>query len=161
ARFGRGGFDYMGNATVDLAVWREARAAWVANAPRRLADAAAALVPLAGVIPAERTRWRDWLLAVRLHQWLKNLLVFVPLLASHRFIEAAATLDALLAFLAFGLCASGVYLLNDLVDLPADRRHPRKRSRPFAAGRLPLVQGLVAAPLLSLAGFDLAWTVAP
>lgn len=160
-RFGRGGFDYMGNATVDLAVWRDARAAWVANAPARLATAAAAIAPVAGVIPAERAGLRDWLQAARLHQWLKNLLVFVPLLASHRFLEPAATLDALLAFLAFGLCASGVYLLNDLVDLPADRRHPRKRSRPFAAGRLPLVQGLVAAPLLSLAGLVLAWNVAP
>ena len=160
-RFGRGGFDYMGNTGVDLAVWRDSRMAWVVNAPPRLAAAAAGLVPVAGVIPARSAGLRDWLQAARLHQWLKNLLVFLPLLASHRFLEAAAVADAALAFLAFGLCASGVYLLNDLVDLAADRRHPRKRSRPFAAGRLPLAQGLVAAPLLSLAGFALGWWVAP
>ena len=64
-------------------------------------------------------------------QWLKNLLVFVPVLTSHRFLEAPAVADALLAFAAFSLCASGVYLLNDLLDLDADRRHPRKRHRPL------------------------------
>ena len=71
---------------------------------------------------------RAWIAALRLHQWLKNLLVFLPLLASHRFLEPTAVIPAAsLAFVAFGLCASGVYVLNDLLDLPADRVHPRKR----------------------------------
>ena len=65
--------------------------------------------------------------ALRLHQWLKNVLMFVPLLAAHRIQEPALLLQAALAYLAFGLCASSVYLLNDLLDLPADRQHPRKR----------------------------------
>ena len=66
-----------------------------------------------------------------------------------------------LAFFSFCLCASGVYLLNDLLDLDADRHHPRKRLRPFAAGTLPLAAGLVAAPLLTLAAFALALAISP
>jgi 4-hydroxybenzoate polyprenyltransferase len=93
---------------------------------------------------------------LRPHQWSKNLLVFVALVAAHRLFDPHALLAAALAFAAFCLCASGAYVLNDLVDLDADRRHPRKRARPFAAGRLPIPAGLVAAPSLTLAAFALA-----
>jgi len=94
--------------------------------------------------------------AVRLHQWVKNLLIFVPLVLSHRFTDTAALLQAGLGFFAFGLCASAMYLINDLVDLEADRQHPDKRRRPFAAGELSVRFGLLLAPLLLLAGFGLA-----
>jgi 4-hydroxybenzoate polyprenyltransferase len=93
------------------------------------------------------------------HQWLKNLLVFVPLLAAHRVLDS--TLLAVLAFAAFSLCASGVYLLNDLLDLKSDRRHHSKRNRPLAAGKLPLLGGLLAAPVLTLAAFAVALAVSP
>jgi 4-hydroxybenzoate polyprenyltransferase len=86
--------------------------------------------------------------ALRAHQWIKNLLVFLPVLAAHEIGNPAATLASLLAFVAFNACASSVYLLNDLLDLPADRRHRSKRNRPFAAGTLPLEQGVVLIPLL-------------
>ena len=90
--------------------------------------------------------------ALRLHQWVKNLLIFLPLLLSHQ-IDVRAIAASLTAFLAFGLCASSVYLLNDLLDLPSDRRHPRKRQRPFASGALGLVRGALLIPaLLALAG---------
>lgn len=94
----------------------------------------------------------DWLRLVRPHQYAKNALVFVPVLTSHQL--GLGTLGAaLLALAAFSLCASGVYILNDLVDLEADRQHPRKRERPLASGAIPLAQGLVAAPvLLALSG---------
>lgn len=161
ARFGARGFDYAGNAHVDLAVWRQARRAWVVNAPAGLAASAAKATEVELELPREGGGLKAWLRALRLHQWLKNLLVFLPLLASHRFLDPAAVMQALGAFLVFGLCASGVYLLNDLLDLPADRRHPRKRLRPFAAGSLPLAPGLVAAPLLSLTALGLAWWIAP
>lgn len=101
--------------------------------------------------------------ALRVHQWAKNLLLFVPLVAAHLALEPQLLMRAILAFAAFSACASSVYLLNDLLDLPSDRRHPRKSLRPFAAGTLPLPVGLVAIPLLLasaflLSGFLLPWT---
>jgi 4-hydroxybenzoate polyprenyltransferase len=155
-RYGIRGFDYAGNARIDLQVWRHARAAWVVNAPASLARAAARVAEVAGQLPTQGGGPRTWLKAIRLHQWIKNLLVLIPLLASHQFLQPSAVGAALLAFVAFGLCASGVYVLNDLLDLPADRQHPRKRLRAFAAGELPLLHGLIAVPLLTLAGFALA-----
>uniref|UniRef100_UPI0016614346 UbiA family prenyltransferase n=1 Tax=Stenotrophomonas maltophilia TaxID=40324 RepID=UPI0016614346 len=154
------GFDYAGNGTVDLAVWARAAGAWVVNNGSALAGAAAQCTRVLGHWPAP-SRPQAWLKALRPHQWLKNLLVFVPLLTAHRFLEAPAVADALLAFAAFSLCASGVYVLNDLLDLDADRRHPRKRHRPFAAGRLPLLHGLVAGPLLTLCGLAVALSCGP
>lgn len=160
-RFGTYGFDYAGNESVDLDVWSSARSAWVVNGSHSLARRAASTTRVDKHLPAARDRLKAWIKAIRMHQWLKNLLVFVPLLASHRFVDVVAVGDSVVAFLAFGLCASGVYVLNDLLDLSSDRRHPRKRRRPFAAGTLPLVQGLIAAPVLTLAGFGLAWAAGP
>jgi len=158
--FGERGFDYMGNGRVDLAVWARAAGAWVVNAGTGLARATAARTTLHGHWPAP-PRARAWLKALRLHQWLKNLLVFLPLLMSHRFMEPAAVLHACIALLAFSLCASGVYLLNDLLDLAPDRAHTSKRNRPFAAGRLPLLHGLLAAPALAAAGLALSLACGP
>lgn len=157
ARFGRGGFDYMGNGWTDLHVWRHARGAWVVNASQSLARAAGRETMLSSHLPLQGGSIRDWIRAIRVHQWLKNLLVLVPLLAAHKFIDAGPVAAALSAFVAFSLCASGVYVLNDLLDLSADREHPRKRTRPFACGRVPILHGLLAAPLLTFAGFAVAW----
>lgn len=155
-RYGDKGFDYAGNEYRDLHIWKHARRAVVVNGGSGLARAAGECCDVERVFEQRRGGLRTWVKALRLHQWLKNLLVFLPLFTSHRVLETATTLNCILAFLAFGLCASGVYLLNDLFDLDADRRHPRKRLRPFAAGTLPLWTGLVAAPLLAIAGLLLA-----
>jgi 4-hydroxybenzoate polyprenyltransferase len=96
---------------------------------------------------------------LRIHQWVKNLIVFVPLLAAHKIGSVPLLLKAAGAFGAFCLCASAVYLLNDLLDLDADRHHPTKKMRPFAAGDLPIATGLVLAPLLCAAGLWLACSV--
>lgn len=111
-----------------------------------------------GTRPTEeiRSTGRTWIDALRLHQWAKNLLIFVPLLAAHRFSEIDLLVTALFAFVAFGMCASAVYVVNDLADLAADRRHPRKRMRPFARGRLRTKQGVTAALLLCIGGLTLA-----
>jgi 4-hydroxybenzoate polyprenyltransferase len=103
---------------------------------------------------------REWLRVLRLHQWTKNALIFAPLVAAHAFRPAAIGM-AMLGFIAFSLCASGVYLLNDLTDLQADRAHHAKRRRAFAAGRIPLVHGLAAAPMLLVVGIGLATVVGP
>jgi 4-hydroxybenzoate polyprenyltransferase len=90
---------------------------------------------------------------MRPHQWLKNLLVFVPLLTARAITDLAGWGEALTMFVAFCCTASGIYLLNDLFDLAADRQHPKKSQRPFASGDLPLHMGLIVAPLLMLTGF--------
>lgn len=153
--FGDRGFDYIGNSADDLPVWKAARQAYVVNATPGVERRARAQGNPVAVIDSEPARLRDWAKALRLHQWLKNLLVFVPLLAAHRYTETPLVLDALLAFLCFGLCASSVYILNDLLDLQDDRRHARKRARAFASGRLSIQSGLCVFPLLLVAAFGL------
>jgi 4-hydroxybenzoate polyprenyltransferase/phosphoserine phosphatase len=157
--FGVGGFDYVGDSAADLAVWASARRGWTVNASAAVERAARALPGHAGAIPTPRSKPADWLRALRLHQWLKNLLVFVPLLGAHQLGNLPLLVQSAVAFLAFGLCASSVYLLNDLLDLPDDRRHARKRHRPFAAGRIPIAAGVVAKPLLLVAAFGLSATL--
>lgn len=158
-RYGDKGFDYAGNEHRDLHIWKHARKAIVVNAKNGLARAAGEHCEVERVFEPDGGGLKVWLKALRLHQWLKNLLVFLPLFAAHRVLEPAALIHGIVAFFAFSLCASGVYVLNDLFDLDADRRHPRKRLRPFAAGTLPLASGLAAAPLLTLAGLALALAV--
>lgn len=158
-RFGAG-FTYIGDSRADLAVWQEAGAAITANASAgvraELAQRGIAAEHLAGAAAGPR----DYLRALRPHQWLKNLLVFLPLLAGHQF-AMATLLQALLAFLAFSAIASSVYVLNDLLDLQADRHHPRKRERPFAAGRIPIAHGAAMTAGLLAAGTLLSVLLGP
>ena len=145
-------FAYVGNEHRDLSVWRDAAAAITVDAPRRLARAVAEVAPIERAFGGETDRGKALLRAMRPHQWLKNLLVFVPLVTARAIGDFAGWGEAALAFAAFSLTASGIYLVNDLCDLAADRQHPNKCNRPFASGALPLRAGLVAAPLLVLAG---------
>jgi 4-hydroxybenzoate polyprenyltransferase/phosphoserine phosphatase len=161
ARFGPRGFDYAGNDEADFAVWSAARRAIVVNASGALERRARARFDVQTAFGRERAGWRVWLRALRLHHWVKNVLLFVPLLAAHHWFDGAGWLNALLGFLAFGLCASSVYLTNDLMDLESDRRHPRKRQRPLAAGALSIPAALAAAPLLLAASYLIAWLVNP
>jgi 4-hydroxybenzoate polyprenyltransferase len=103
----------------------------------------------------------EYVNALRPQHWLKNLLVFVPVFAAHRINEPVLMERAFLAFTAFCACASCGYLFNDLLDLSADRRHPRKRLRPFASGRLPLSYALIIGPCLVILGCALAASVSP
>src|SRR6185312_781091 len=160
-RFGESGFDYAGNEGRDIAIWRHARNAWVVNGSADLADRADKVCRVAMVLPREGGGLRTWLHAFRLHQWLKNVLVFVPLLAAHLLMDPVALVRATAAFLVFGVCASSVYILNDILDLDADRLHTRKRKRPFASGSLPLAAGFVVAPLMTLAAFVAANALEP
>lgn len=160
-RFGKYGFDYAGNEHKDLNIWRHARGAIVVNAARGVADRASKVCDVLQVEPRLSTGITGWLKAFRLHQWLKNLLVFAPLLAAHLILQPGLVGRASAAFVIFGVCASSVYLLNDLLDLRADRIHPRKRNRPFASGVAPISVGLVGIPLLATAAFVGAYFVAP
>jgi 4-hydroxybenzoate polyprenyltransferase len=160
-RFGERGFDYAGNSSVDLPVWARARQALVVNASPGLAARAARRATVSRVFASPSSRRRAAAQALRPHQWMKNLILFVPLITSHQITRPALVLKALWAFAAFCLCASGVYVMNDLLDLDADRRHPGKCSRPFAAGSLSIPAGLAAFPLLLAAGLFLAWRLSP
>jgi len=155
--FGEKGFDYAGNAYVDLKVWSHARRAVLVNPAPGLLRAAEKLVPVDRVFRETGSAAAAWAKALRLHQWVKNLLVFVPLVASHQIAAFPLVLQGILAFLAFGFCSSSVYLLNDLLDLSADRQHPRKKHRALAAGRLPILWGALAVPALLAASASLAW----
>lgn len=159
--FGVKGFDYLGNDQKDIFVWEAARLSMVVGSKNFINRIHARLSNVERVFEEDTAGWSDWIHSLRLYQWLKNLLVFVPLLADHRFNEASLLLLDCVAFLSFGLCASSVYLLNDLLDLPEDRRHPRKRFRPFASGMVPLHAGLIAAPLLLGASIVIALPLPP
>jgi 4-hydroxybenzoate polyprenyltransferase/phosphoserine phosphatase len=135
-------FDYIGNDTPDLPLLAEAHEAMVANPSRGLRKALKA----GGILPARtfeerRHPFKSLLKALRLHQWAKNLLIFVPLFLSHS-LSMGQILRAVAAFYCFSLTASAAYIVNDLLDIEADRRHPRKRLRPFAAGDLSPFAGV-------------------
>lgn len=158
---GDGEFDYIGNARCDLEIWRHARKALVVAPERGVEPAVRKAHRQVEVLIPPAPRLFALLKAIRCHQWLKNALIFVPLLTAQQLLNPAAVVASLLAFWAFSLSASAVYLLNDLLDLANDRAHPRKRNRPFAAGDLPLVHGIALIPLLLLAGIGLAAMVSP
>jgi 4-hydroxybenzoate polyprenyltransferase/phosphoserine phosphatase len=158
-RFGAGGFDYAGNARTDLKVWRRARRAVVVNASPAVQRAAQQVSEIDTSFVSEAVDAGTVARVLRVHQWMKNLLLFMAPLAAHIIPDADLAVRLLLAFFAFSLCASAVYVANDLFDLDSDRHHPRKRHRPFASGRVPVAWGVVVAPFLLAAGFLLALPV--
>jgi 4-hydroxybenzoate polyprenyltransferase/phosphoserine phosphatase len=155
-RFGERQFDYAGNSRADLPVWKRSAGAIVVSSSASLSRAAAMHGPVHAVISPPRATKLTYVKSLRAHQWLKNLLVWVPLAAAHKLGSTDGLLNGLIAFFSFSFCASAVYVLNDLLDLEADRLHIRKRKRPFASGALPIWQGALMIPALLLASFLLA-----
>lgn len=148
-RYGAGGYDYIGNEMADLPVWKSAACAYLVSDSGHLKDRIKREVNLVRVFSDQkRPFYISFIRAIRPHQWVKNLLLFVPLVAAHRYQDDNGLFLTFLAFLVFGLTASAVYLLNDLIDVEDDRSHPRKKYRPFASGDLSLLQGWIAWPLL-------------
>lgn len=155
-RSGGNVFSYAGNERKDLAIWKRAQTAIVVNAPQSVVESARHDCSVERVFEGPRAGPRAYLRACRLHQWTKNLLLFVPIITAHQWHNVQAMWLATSAFVAFGLCASGIYVLNDLLDIASDRRHPRKRTRPIASGAIPCMHGVLMAPLLVLSGLMLA-----
>ena len=155
-RFGEGGFDYIGDSAADISIWAVARQGYVIEPTGRLRAAIAAKGLTPKSIPAD-SRPYGLVRAMRPQQWVKNLLLLLPLLSAHRF--DVATLGAvLLGIVAFSAAASSIYIINDLLDLSADRQHSQKRFRPFAAGDSSILSGMalslgLSAGALGLAGF--------
>jgi len=155
ARFGQRGFQYAGNSRADLPLWSASDDPVVVGASPSLVFRLGG-ARVIGVAPTLGQRVALLLKAMRFKQWVKNILLFVPLITAHKWASGHMVGKALLCFLAFGLCASSNYLLNDLFDLAADRQHARKRFRPFASGLLPIHWGLIAMPLTFAAGIACA-----
>lgn len=160
-RFGKGGFDYAGNSSVDLGVWPQAREAIVVNGSLSLVRRAGSVTRLGPAFDCAPAHFSALVKALRPHQWIKSLIVFVPILTAHRVFDPATMLAGIWAAVAFSLCSSAVYMLNDLLDLDADRAHPTRRLRPFASGALPLPVGLAVVPLLFAAALGLAFAHSP
>jgi 4-hydroxybenzoate polyprenyltransferase/phosphoserine phosphatase len=158
--FGQTGFDYVGNSHADLPVWAICRKAWAVHPGASVRRALAARGADVAIVEPPGGATKAWIRLVRVHQWVKNALVFVPLLTAHKF-EIPALVQAIGAFFAFSFAASAVYLLNDLVDLEADRKHPSKKRRPLAAGTLPIQAALPVIVLLLLIAFNIALIVEP
>jgi 4-hydroxybenzoate polyprenyltransferase/phosphoglycolate phosphatase-like HAD superfamily hydrolase len=153
-RFGQGGFDYIGDSRADVPVWAAARSGFsVSNVlPAGVASLPSSLATTSSTL-ALRSR------ALRLRHWIKNALVFVAILAAHRWMDASAWQSSVTTFVAFCAVCSSIYLLNDLFDVSHDRRHVTKRNRPIAAGLIPLSHAFFVAIFLLVGGLVLAATV--
>jgi len=156
-----GPFDYVGNAGADIPIWSAAGKAIAVRTPRGVLRRAERSGIAVAVLARSENPLPALARAVRPHQWAKNALIFLPLLASHIYTDLSLFAACALAFVAFSLCASSVYILNDLLDLDSDRAHPRKRRRPFAAGELPIPLGLAATVVLLVLSAALALFVGP
>ena len=140
------GFEYVGDSAADVEVWRRASGAYVVGSESR-ARQAAAVTTLRITIVEPRASARTWVNALRGHHWAKNLLLFLPLALSHN-LSVEPILRTIIGFVLYGFCASGLYILNDLLDLHSDREHPWKKERPFAAGDISIPEGLLASFIL-------------
>lgn len=143
-----GSFDYVGDHAADLPIWAASHTAYLVDADAGVVKQAKGTHETIELVPRHNNTLHELIRAGRPHQWCKNLLLAVPFLVGGEGGEVTAWLQFIVAFLGFGLCASAVYLVNDLLDLRSDRLHPTKRERPMAAGRLPVKIAALAAPLL-------------
>lgn len=158
---GDSSWEYIGDSEADFDVWRESSQVVCVASDAAFARRVSNRYPKVIVLEKEPCTVKVFLRALRVHQWMKNILVFAPLVLAHQIFNLQGWFVACGAALSFSLCASGVYLLNDLLDLEADRRHPRKRKRPCASGVFPLSYALALAPVLFVAAFGVALAVQP
>lgn len=154
-----GDFVYAGDSAADLPIWKAAHRAILVGVPLKLAAEVSEHVPVEREFSTQSPGIGDWMRTLRVHQWVKNVLLFVPLLTSFGFLELRRLVPVLAAFALFSLAASATYIANDLWDLDSDRSHPRKRMRGLASGKIPIVQGMVVAGLMLLVSAGGAWAL--
>lgn len=152
-------FIYVGDSTADLPIWKEAHAAVLVGASSRVSKSVRHSTLVEREFPRSTGGLSAWLRLFRVHQWLKNLLIFVPLLTAFAFTDFENLAAAAIAFLAFSFAASATYVVNDLLDLDSDRRHPRKRHRPLAGAQIPIPRALAASTGLLAMAAGLASTL--
>jgi len=153
------GFSYIGDSRADMAVWRKASSIGLVGATKAVAASAKRLgKPIELEIDTGSTSLRAWRKALRLQQWSKNVLVFVPLILAHELTSVWAWAKVLTGFLCMGIMASATYLVNDLGDLSSDRRHRSKQFRPLASGALPIASALRAiGPMIAISLGVMTW----
>ncbi|WP_380057099.1 UbiA family prenyltransferase [Falsihalocynthiibacter sp. SS001] len=154
--FGERGFDYAGNEAVDLDIWAKSDRAIVVDAPKeaeKLREQGRSVTEFSG-----GTRAKDLIKSLRPHQWVKNVLLFLPLFAAHDF-SLSSWLSVALGVVAFSAAASSIYIINDLLDLEADRLHVKKRFRPFASGAVPIKYGMILNVFLTILSIGIAATL--
>ncbi|MBS9720834.1 UbiA family prenyltransferase [Tianweitania sp. BSSL-BM11] len=157
--YGKGGFDYIGNSRHDLALFNAARTA-IVIAPDRHA-LRWQVANGCELITTPKPTWKTLVRMLRVHQWLKNGLIFVPLFLAHEYFNLPAIISCVLAFLSFSAAASAIYIINDFFDLALDRQHKTKRHRPFASGMLTIPFGLLCSGLLLLVSALTALSLPP
>jgi 4-hydroxybenzoate polyprenyltransferase/phosphoserine phosphatase len=158
-RFGKGCFDYAGDSSADLSVWPNGRKTIVVAASKKVRRQIDVLEDDLIEFGGRANTAKEFLRSIRCYQWVKNVLVFVPVITSHTYTSLPVMISGAMIFVAWCLVASGIYLSNDLLDLEADRAHHRKRNRPFASGALKISIGIVATPVLIIAGLGLALAI--
>jgi HAD superfamily hydrolase (TIGR01549 family) len=158
AHIGDAEFSYCGDSAADRPIWSEASQNVFVDAPHKDVAAAQSQNKAERIIISDQSAARAFIREMRIHQYAKNALIFVPLFTAHHYQDLTLLSNVALAFVCFSLCASGVYFLNDLLDLEADRVHAKKRFRPLASGDLPISLGIAGAILLPVLAFGLAGT---
>ncbi|MGY6274124.1 UbiA family prenyltransferase [Methylomonas sp. MgM2] len=152
-------FVYAGDSQADLPIWKAARAAVLVNVSPNTSKRVRGKITVEREFPRDDLGLLVWIDALRIYQWLKNLLLFVPLLTAFSFLDIDKLTSTVMAFLAFSFAASATYLINDLWDLDSDRAHPRKRLRPFASGKLPIINGVMVSAGALLFALALAFYI--
>ncbi len=158
-KYGDKGFDYAGNAPVDVHVWKKSHQAFLVNCSKTTEKKAARIAFSVSILQKRKPIIKLVMRQIRVHQWLKNLLIFTPIILSHKLTDVFAWIHTIHAFFSFSLLSSSVYVVNDILDLQADRQHPQNCKRPFASGSLPISWGFVLFPVLFLGGTLLAWSL--
>ena len=161
SKFGDGNFAYAGNSSDDIKVWERSAGMLIVNTSDRLRDKVVSSNPgkPAKVFCGCGNGFKDFLKAVRIHQWTKNLLVFLPLFLSHTYMDLLKIIACFVAFLAFSLCASATYIINDIFDIESDRLHAYKKNRPLAAGNFSVTNALIVVSLFIALSVVLAYIV--
>jgi 4-hydroxybenzoate polyprenyltransferase/phosphoserine phosphatase len=160
AERGHATFGYIGDSSSDVVIWKHVEAGFAVNPSRKVIEQLGEHAARVKPISSGKSKWKGLVKALRPHQWAKNVLLFAPLTLAHT-LALGPIVTALLAFIAFSLCASSVYVVNDLLDIESDRKHPTKRNRPFASDRVPVPHGPVLAASLLAAGYGLAVAALP
>jgi len=156
-RYGAGNFDYVGDAAVDVQVWKQSDKAYVVAPSTKLKEAVKSLGKDVHEV-AGNWVFKDLLKALRPHQWIKNVLMLMPIIAA-QLVSFAGLQTIFFAMIAFSFAASSIYIINDLLDLDSDRQHEKKHTRPFAAGKVPIKVGMVTSVVLGLTALGLAWWI--
>lgn len=156
-RFGTKNFSYAGNSNADITVWQCAASAIIVDATEDISRKVRSMVPVEAEFSFENTLTTHIILkTIRLHQWVKNLLLFTAPIAAHKIADIQVLLDTTIGFVAFSCIASSIYIFNDLFDLPSDRAHATKRFRPIAAGTISLFHAAMLGTSMALVGIIIA-----